>query len=104
MNKLTIRDLDAAGKRVFVRVDFNVPLEDGKITDDSRIVAALPTIKSLLSQGAIVILASHLGRPDGKVQDSMRLRPVAERLSQLLKMPVPVMMVRSPHQIRPLIV
>jgi phosphoglycerate kinase len=90
MNKLTIRDLDAAGKRVFVRVDFNVPLEDGKITDDSRIVAALPTIKSLLSQGAIVILASHLGRPDGKVQDSMRLRPVAERLSQLLKMPVPV--------------
>jgi 3-phosphoglycerate kinase len=90
MNKLTIRDLDAAGKRVFVRVDFNVPLEDGKITDDSRIVAALPTIKALLGQGAIVILASHLGRPDGKVLDSMRLRPVAERLSQLLKMPVPV--------------
>jgi phosphoglycerate kinase len=90
MNKLTIRDLDAKGKRVFVRVDFNVPLEDGKITDDSRIVAALPTIKALLAQGAMVILASHLGRPDGKVQDSMRLRPVAERLSQFLKMPVPV--------------
>jgi phosphoglycerate kinase len=90
MNKLTIRDLDAAGKRVFVRVDFNVPLEDGKITDDSRIVAALPTIKALLAQGAVVILASHLGRPDGKVQDSMRLRPVAERLSQLLKLPVAV--------------
>jgi phosphoglycerate kinase len=90
MNKLTIRDLDAAGKRVFGRVDFNVPLADGKITDDSRIVAALPTIKALLAQGAIVILASHLGRPDGKVQDSMRLRPVAERLSQLLKMQVSV--------------
>jgi phosphoglycerate kinase len=90
MNKLTIRDLDAAGKRVFVRCDFNVPLEDGKITDDSRIVAALPTIRALLAQGAIVILASHLGRPDGKVQDSMRLRPVAERLGQYLKMPVPV--------------
>jgi phosphoglycerate kinase len=84
MNKLTVRDFDAAGKRVFVRVDFNVPLEDGRITDDSRIVAALPTIKYLLGQGAVLILASHLGRPDGKVQDSMRLRPVAERLSQLL--------------------
>jgi phosphoglycerate kinase len=90
MNKLTIRDLDAAGKRVFVRVDFNVPLEDGKITDDSRIVAALPTIKALLGQGAILILASHLGRPNGKVQDSMRLRPVAERLSQLLGIQVNV--------------
>ena len=76
MNKLTIRDLDAAGKRVFVRVDFNVPLEDGKITDDSRIVAALPTIKSLLAQGG----HRHTGQPPrpprtAEFQDSMRLRP-----------------------------
>ena len=90
MNKLTIRDVDVAGKRVFVRVDFNVPLEDGKITDDSRIRAAIPTIKHLLSHGAKVILASHLGRPGGKVQDGLRLRPVAERLTQLIGKNVPV--------------
>src|SRR4029078_6459399 len=90
MDKLTIRDFDPAGKRVFVRVDFNVPLADGKVTDDSRIRAALPTIVTLLNGGARVILASHLGRPDGKVQDGLRLRPVGQRLSQLLGRNVPV--------------
>ena len=90
MNKLTIRDFDAAGKRVFVRVDFNVPLADGKVTDDSRIRAAIPTINALLAQGAKVILASHLGRPDGKVQDGLRLRPVGQVLSALMRRNIPV--------------
>lgn len=90
MDKMTIRDVDVSGKRVFVRVDFNVPLEDGKVTDDSRIRAAVPTLRHLLGHGAKVILASHLGRPDGKVQDGLRLRPVAERLSALIGKNVPV--------------
>jgi phosphoglycerate kinase len=90
MDKMTIRDVDVSGKRVFVRVDFNVPLEDGKVTDDSRIRAAIPTIRHLLGHGAKVVLASHLGRPDGKVQDGLRLRPIAERLSALIGKNVPV--------------
>ena len=90
MDKLSVRDADVTGKRVFVRVDFNVPLQDGKVSDDSRVRASLPTIAYLLQHGARVILASHLGRPDGKVQDGLRLRPVGERLSQLLGRNVPV--------------
>jgi phosphoglycerate kinase len=90
MDKLTVRDADVDGKRVFVRVDFNVPLADGKVTDDSRIRAAIPTIIYLLQHGARVILASHLGRPDGKVSDSLRLRPVGLRLTELIRRNVPV--------------
>jgi phosphoglycerate kinase len=90
MDKLTVRDFEARDKCVFVRVDFNVPLEDGRVTDDSRIRASLPTIVHLMSQGARVVIASHLGRPEGKVQDGLRLRPVGERLSLLLRRSVPV--------------
>jgi phosphoglycerate kinase len=87
LNRLSAADL--SGKRVFVRVDFNVPLdEQGNITDDTRIRAALPTIQYLTSNGAKVILASHFGRPKGKVVESMRLTPVANRLSELLGQPV----------------
>jgi phosphoglycerate kinase len=88
MNKQTVRDIDVHGKRVFLRADLNVPLDDGKITDDTRIRASLPTLVYLLEQGASVILASHLGRPKGKVNDALRLKPIADRLSQLLGRPV----------------
>jgi len=91
MNKKTIEDIDVKGKRVLVRVDFNVPQDEtGKITDDRRIRAALPTIQYLINQGAKVILASHLGRPKGKPEDREKftLKPVAERLSELLGKPV----------------
>ncbi|MCW1927571.1 phosphoglycerate kinase [Bhargavaea beijingensis] len=84
MRKKSINDLDVTGKRVFVRVDFNVPLDGGHITDDTRIRAALPTIEKLAGSGAKVILASHLGRPKGQVNEDMRLAPAGKRLSELL--------------------
>lgn len=88
MNKMSIRDIDVKGKRVFCRVDFNVPMENGEITDETRILAALPTIQYLVAEGAKVILASHLGRPKGKVVENLRLDPVARRMSELLAKPV----------------
>lgn len=88
MVKKGLSDVQVTGKRVFCRVDFNVPLQDGQITDDTRIRAALPTIQYLLDNNAKVILASHLGRPKGKVVEDLRLTPVAERLAELLSRPV----------------
>ena len=84
MDKQTIRDIEVDGKRVLVRVDFNVELERGRISDDGRLRAALPTIQSLRERGAVVILCSHLGRPSGKVVEDMRLAPIGRRLSELL--------------------
>jgi phosphoglycerate kinase len=89
MPKLSVRDIDPKGKRIFMRVDFNVPLNDaGEITDDTRIQASLPTIKYLLERGGRLILASHLGRPKGKVNPKMSLKPAATRLAQVLGKPV----------------
>src|SRR5512137_1569445 len=92
MAKLSVRDLNVRGKRVFARVDYNVPLEekDGQmvITDATRIVETLPTLRLLIEQGGKIILAAHLGRPKGKREASMSLRPVATRLGELLGRPV----------------
>src|SRR5262245_7623356 len=88
MNKLSISDLDLKGKRVFMRVDFNVPTSDGKITDDTRIKASLPSIKHVIENGGRLILASHLGRPKGKPEPKYTLKPVATRLSELVGKPV----------------
>jgi phosphoglycerate kinase len=84
MNKKSVKDVELKGKRVFCRVDFNVPMKEGQVTDETRIKAALPTIEYLMNQGAKVILASHLGRPKGSVVEELRLTPVAKRLSELL--------------------
>ena len=88
MSKLSIRDLDLAGKRVFVRVDFNVPLEGGRVTDDTRIAETLPTLKLARERGARLVLASHLGRPKGKSNPKYSLQPVAARLAEMAGAPV----------------
>ena len=88
LNKKSVDDISVKGKRVLCRCDFNVPLKDGKITDENRLVAALPTIKKLISDGGKVILCSHLGKPKGEPKPELSLAPVAKRLSELLGQPV----------------
>src|SRR3989441_2492 len=88
LQKATIRDVDVAGKRVLVRVDFNVPIENGRIVDGTRIREALPTIQNLVERSARVILITHLGRPDGQVDDAYRTTPLAQRLGELMGRPV----------------
>ena len=84
LNKKSVDDINVKGKKVLVRCDFNVPLQDGKITDENRLVAALPTIKKLIADGGKVILCSHLGKPKGEPKPELSLAPVAKRLSELL--------------------
>jgi len=88
MNKLSIRDLELSGKRVFIRVDFNVPMAGDKVEDDTRIRETLPTLRYAIDQGARLVLASHLGRPKGKIDPKYTLSPVANRLRELLGKPV----------------
>jgi phosphoglycerate kinase len=88
MSKLSIRDLEMSGKRVFIRVDFNVPLEAGRVSDDTRIRETLPTLRLAIERGARLVLASHLGRPKGKVDPKYSLAPVAARLAEMLGKPV----------------
>ena len=88
MPKLSIKDLDLKGKRVFIRVDFNVPLKDGQIGDDTRLRATLPTVQFALDAGATAVLASHLGRPKGKKNPQLSLQPVGDRFAELLGRPV----------------
>ena len=84
MSMATVRDVDVSDKRCFCRVDYNVPIKGSQITDDTRIRASLPTIKYLMDNNAKIVLAAHFGRPKGKVRESLRLDPVAKRLSELL--------------------
>ena len=109
MTKYSIRDLPIGGRVVFIRVDFNVPIKDGRIKDDTRITAALPTLKYALDAGATVVLASHLGRPKGKPTAEYSLKPVADHLAALLGRPVrfatdcigtPAQQCRVPRSIR----
>ena len=88
MNKLTLDDISLKGKRVLMRVDFNVPMTEGRVADDTRLVESLPSVNKILSDGGRAILMSHLGRPKGKVNPEFSLRPVARRLSELLSLPV----------------